>query len=649
MMRPIRLADEPAQLTLPRYAGGQHFTLGQEADGSVTVRHGDNGSRRLTPAGVVISGWTPTRNGKGVIYATTTDGDRDHRFFVADLDGASEPLPEFKTRRPVPVPVDDGFWIVADTYSEPAPADPTRPPHSRPVFVPLPGSARAGGGIRVLADDQIRGARSLAVSPDGERLAVLTRTPIQESVWLAPATPETTSHSKPRLIARTQPGGISTVTFSPDGRPCLISTVRHRSAEVLLGTDRDATGWQPLPRSDADGPLPETDQVVNACWTRDPTGPPIAVVHLQRDGASRLVGYSVEGQPLGPSFTLGPAPGALLELAADDDGDGDEPHRLAAVWSAPLHPPRIHTISPRQLARRSTSSRVRRRPRRQPLSTTTATSFRASDGVDIPVTVSHPAGGPHGPTVLTCYGGFGLTLPPAYSAAVAAWVAAGGSWVAVGARGGGERGTDWHEAGRGRNKPRTVVDLADAVQWATRVGYATPGRIGLYGSSHGGLIAAAVAARVPSRYAALVVSAPLVDVRRFHRSWPGRSWVGELGDPDNELDAAALRSIDPLLISPDVSGPAVLVSVGALDQRVPPEHGKALAAAWASWGHQPDGTRRCPPPTLVERIDIGHLSRDRRESTERAETELAFLKDALDKRPLERHAKQSVSDLGTSA
>ena len=51
------------------------------------------------------------------------------------------------------------------------------------------------------------------------------------------------------------------------------------------------------------------------------------------------------------------------------------------------------------------------------------------------------------PTMLYGYGGFSISLLPAYRPDVPAWLELGGVFVTVNLRGGGEYGEAWHEAG----------------------------------------------------------------------------------------------------------------------------------------------------------------------------------------------------------
>ncbi len=63
------------------------------------------------------------------------------------------------------------------------------------------------------------------------------------------------------------------------------------------------------------------------------------------------------------------------------------------------------------------------------------------------------------PTILYGYGGFGVSLNPAYSASILAWVEAGGVYAIANLRGGCEEGETWHRAGMLGNKQHVFDDF----------------------------------------------------------------------------------------------------------------------------------------------------------------------------------------------
>ena len=57
------------------------------------------------------------------------------------------------------------------------------------------------------------------------------------------------------------------------------------------------------------------------------------------------------------------------------------------------------------------------------------------------------------------YGGFSISVTPAYRADVPAWLEQGGVWVTVSLRGGAEYGEAWHKAGMLEKKQNVFDDF----------------------------------------------------------------------------------------------------------------------------------------------------------------------------------------------
>ena len=90
------------------------------------------------------------------------------------------------------------------------------------------------------------------------------------------------------------------------------------------------------------------------------------------------------------------------------------------------------------------------------------TSYPSADGTEIGLFLIHRADvtpSADTPTILNGYGGFTITMSPAWQPRIAAWCAAGGLYAVAGLRGGHEHGEEWHVAGSRGNKQNVFDDF----------------------------------------------------------------------------------------------------------------------------------------------------------------------------------------------
>ncbi|MEN0072171.1 MAG: prolyl oligopeptidase family serine peptidase, partial [Propionicimonas sp.] len=120
----------------------------------------------------------------------------------------------------------------------------------------------------------------------------------------------------------------------------------------------------------------------------------------------------------------------------------------------------------------------------------------SADGTRVPYFIVGSAGqlepaagqGP-APTLLYGYGGFEISLTPAYSGAIGrAWLSRGGVYVVANIRGGGEYGPAWHQSALKANRHRAYADFAAVARDLVAAGVTTASRLGAQGGSNGGLL-----------------------------------------------------------------------------------------------------------------------------------------------------------------
>jgi prolyl oligopeptidase len=212
--------------------------------------------------------------------------------------------------------------------------------------------------------------------------------------------------------------------------------------------------------------------------------------------------------------------------------------------------------------------------------------YPSTDGTDVTLFTVRRADvtpGPATPTLLTGYGGFAVTMSPAYSPTAVAVADDGGVFAAACIRGGAEAGEDWHRAGMRQHKQHVFDDFAAAADWLVAEGRTDRHHLAVRGGSNGGLLVAATITQRPDACRAAVCAVPLTDMVRFPRFLIAQLWTPEYGDPDVADEFAWLWAYSPYHhLVEGTCYPATLVLTGEEDSRVDPAHARKFGAALAS-------------------------------------------------------------------
>jgi prolyl oligopeptidase len=230
--------------------------------------------------------------------------------------------------------------------------------------------------------------------------------------------------------------------------------------------------------------------------------------------------------------------------------------------------------------------------------------FESLDKTRIPMFLLHKRGierDGKNAAVVHGYGGFGVSLLPAFTAHVIPFLERGGIYAIVNARGGGEFGEEWHRAGRRENKQNVFDDFIAAGEWLIAQGYTQASRLGCLGWSNGGLSVNAVAVQRPDLWKAVAAGAAVTDMARFHTAHGGQHWVADYGSPEDAHDLDFLMQYSPYHTLPQkIEAPAILTVVPDNDDRVAPWHSYKMHAAWLA-------ANVSQSPTLLRREEqAGH-------------------------------------------
>ncbi|HET6974795.1 MAG TPA: prolyl oligopeptidase family serine peptidase [Pyrinomonadaceae bacterium] len=209
--------------------------------------------------------------------------------------------------------------------------------------------------------------------------------------------------------------------------------------------------------------------------------------------------------------------------------------------------------------------------------------YTSKDGTKVPMFITHKKGlklDGNNPTYLYAYGGFGISLTPAFSVGNLVWMEMGGVYAQPNLRGGGEYGEDWHQAGMKVKKQNVFDDFIGAAQWLIDNKYTSTPKLAIGGGSNGGLLVGAALTQRPDLFGAALPAVGVMDMLRFQKFTIGWAWVSDYGSSENAEDFKALYAYSPLHnIKPGTSYPPTMVTTADHDDRVWPGHSFKFAAA----------------------------------------------------------------------
>ena len=210
--------------------------------------------------------------------------------------------------------------------------------------------------------------------------------------------------------------------------------------------------------------------------------------------------------------------------------------------------------------------------------------YTSKDGTSAPMYLVHREDiEPDGtvPALLNGYGGFNVALTPRFNPLAALWIEAGGVYAVATLRGGSEYGEEWHRGGMLENKQNVFDDFISAAEWLVESGYTDPRRLAIHGASNGGLLVGASLTQRPDLYRAVLCGFPELDLVRFYTYTETNNMPAllEYGDGEIPEQFESLRGFSPYqAVSDGVAYPAVMLTQGDRDTRVPPLQARKMAA-----------------------------------------------------------------------
>jgi len=230
--------------------------------------------------------------------------------------------------------------------------------------------------------------------------------------------------------------------------------------------------------------------------------------------------------------------------------------------------------------------------------------YTSKDGTKVPMFLTYRKGlklDGTNPTLLYGYGGFNISLPPAFSPLRIPFLEQGGVYAQANLRGGSEYGEKWHEQGMKLKKQNVFDDFIAAAEYLIAQKYTSPAKLAVQGGSNGGLLVGAVMNQRPDLFRVAIPQVGVMDMLRFHKFTIGWNWIADYGSSDNAEEFKALHAYSPLHnLKAGINYPATLITTADHDDRVVPAHSFKYAATLQE-------VYKGPNPVLI-RIDTnsGH-------------------------------------------
>lgn len=579
----------------------------------------------IDPTGVTtLDAWQPNIEGDLLAYQMSVGGTEESILRVLDVATAQEADGPIDRARYSPVawiPGGKAFYYVRRLAPDDLPEEEHQ--YHRRVWLHRLGTSPDQDVEIFGAGLDMRNYYGVGVSRDGRWLLVsaATGTAPRNDVWIASLADSRPETPHLREVAVGLDAHVD-ASVGRDGRLYVSTDLDAPRGRIAVTDPHDPgpTTWRDLVPHDEEAVL-EDAVVLDGPELGDA---PLLLVSWTRHAVSEITVHDLvtgERLPGDRGRVETPGVGTIGALVSRPEGG----HEAWFGYTDHTTPPHVYRFDARD-----SSLTVHARPPgtvEVPAVTTRQVSYTSLDGTTVRMFVTARAdlwddqGAPLRPlpTILYGYGGFGVPLVPGYSASILAWAEAGGAYAVANLRGGSEEGEEWHRAGMMGAKQNVFDDFHSAAEHLVATGWTTPGQLAVSGGSNGGLLVGAATTQRPDLFAAVVCSAPLLDMVRYERFGLGATWNEEYGTAEDPEQLGWLLSYSPYHgVREGVEYPAVLFTIFDSDSRVDPLHARKMCAALQH------ATRSGAPILMRREKDVGHGSRALSRSIALSAETLAF-------------------------
>ena len=551
----------------PERKGGRYFYMhnsGLQNQAVLFVRDGVDGQGRvlMDPNGwskdgaTALGEWAPSEDGKKLVYAIQ-DGGTDWRTVkVLDVDTGKVLDDDVEWVKFSGLSwAKDGSGFYYSRFSAPPEGKKFQSTNeNQAVYFHKLGTPQSADALIYATPDHPKWGHGASVTDDGKWLVIYT-------------TEGTDNRNDVTVIDLTAPNPTPRKLFT--GMANMWGLIGNQGGNFYWLTNKDA---------------PRNKVVMTNLYARSAVPPEVEVVPQDKavlDTASliggKLIGeYMVDVKSEVRRFTLDGKPDGKVALpgigaAGGFGGEADNPETFFTFTSYTTPT----TIYRYDVATGKTSVWAQPKVAFDPAGYEVSQVFYPSkDKTTVPMFIVRKKGatGP-APTLLYAYGGFNISMTPAFSATRVAWLEQGGVLAVANIRGGGEYGKAWHDAGRLANKQNVFDDFIAAGEYLKAKGYTGKDQLAIQGGSNGGLLVGAVVNQRPDLFAAALPQVGVMDMLRFDRFTAGRYWVDDYGYPSKEADFKTLYAYSPYHnIRAGKPYPAILAATADTDDRVVPGH-----------------------------------------------------------------------------